>query len=150
MLHMIVISHVFVEKSEMPSFIFIFICTNICVCVYVCVCVCVCVHACISFQVVHSRPQDLLPKPIEDDDPELQKPDEDTIADTTEKTRAALEKLVSGKISAAMPVRHAEKQAPAQYIRWVGLLLALEQAQTSDGQTTCRLKNRAWIVERSY
>ena len=68
-------------------------------------------------QVVHSRPQDLLPKPIEDDDPELQKPDEDTIADTTEKTRAALEKLVSGKISAAMPVRHAEKQAPAQYIR---------------------------------
>ena len=29
----------------------------------------------------------------------------------------ALEKLVQGKISAAMPVRAAEKQAPAQYIR---------------------------------
>ncbi|KAL8576199.1 SNW domain-containing protein 1 [Nucella lapillus] len=69
-------------------------------------------------KVVHSRPQDLLPKPIEDDDPELQKPDEDTIADNTEKTRAALEQLVSGKISAAMPVRCAEKQAPAQYIRY--------------------------------
>ena len=86
------------------------------------VCVCAFVHIC--FQVVHSRPQDLLPKPIEDDDPELQKPDEDTIADTTEKTRAALEKLVSGKISAAMPVRHAEKQAPAHYIRWVEHLLS--------------------------
>lgn len=81
----------------------------------------VCVSVCLflSFQVVHSRPQDLLPKPIEDDDPELQKPDEDTVADTTEKTREALEKLVSGKISAAMPVRHAEKTAPAQYIRQV-------------------------------
>ena len=38
---------------------------------------------------------------------------------TTEETRVALEKLVNGKISAAMPVRHAEKQAPAQYIRCV-------------------------------
>ena len=88
-----------------------------CVCVCVCVCVCACIFVC-CLQVVHSRPQDLLPKPIEDDDPELQKPDEDAIADNTEKTRSALEKLVAGKISAAMPVRHAEKQAPAQYIRY--------------------------------
>ena len=36
---------------------------------------------------------------------------------TTEDTRAALEKLVQSKISAAQPVRAAEKQAPAQYIR---------------------------------
>uniref|UniRef100_A0A0B6Z4W5 SKI-interacting protein SKIP SNW domain-containing protein n=1 Tax=Arion vulgaris TaxID=1028688 RepID=A0A0B6Z4W5_9EUPU len=69
-------------------------------------------------KVIHSRPQDLLPKPIEDDDPSLQKPDEKSIEENTEKTRLALEKLVSGKISAAMPVRHAEKQAPAQYIRY--------------------------------
>lgn len=68
-------------------------------------------------KVIHSRPQDLLPKPIEDDDPELQKPDDEQVMENTEKTRMALEKLVSGKISAAMPVRHAEKQAPAQYIR---------------------------------
>lgn len=66
---------------------------------------------------IHSRPQDLLPKPIEDDDPSLQKPTEEAVEETTEKTRLALEKLVSVKISAAMPVRHAEKQAPAQYIR---------------------------------
>ena len=38
---------------------------------------------------------------------------------TTEDTRAALEKLVQSKISAAQPVRAAEKQAPAQYIRYV-------------------------------
>lgn len=69
-------------------------------------------------KVIHSRPQDLLPKPIEDDDPELQKPDDEQVMENTEKTRMALEKLVSGKISAAMPVRHAEKQAPAQYIRY--------------------------------
>lgn len=35
----------------------------------------------------------------------------------TEKTRQALDKLVSQKIAAAMPVRAADKQAPAQYIR---------------------------------
>ncbi len=54
---------------------------------------------------------------IDVDDPELQRPDEEAIEDTTEKTRQALSKLVNSKISAAMPVRHAEKQAPAQYIR---------------------------------
>lgn len=36
----------------------------------------------------------------------------------TEKTRAALDKQVSQKIAAAMPVRAADKQAPAQYIRY--------------------------------
>ncbi|CAG5125066.1 unnamed protein product [Candidula unifasciata] len=69
-------------------------------------------------KIIHSRPQDLLPKPIEDDDPSLQKPDETVIEENTEKTRQALEKLITNKISAAMPVRLAEKQAPAQYIRY--------------------------------
>lgn len=93
-------------------FLFIFLCTVICDLLYSCF---------IAFfpplQVIHSRPQDLLPKPIEEDDPSLQRPDQEAIDESTEKTRLALEKLVSGKISAAMPVRHAEKQAPAQYIR---------------------------------
>ena len=40
------------------------------------------------------------------------------VRETTESTRAALEKLTAGKISAAMPVRAAEKQAPAQYVRY--------------------------------
>lgn len=35
-----------------------------------------------------------------------------------EKTRLALEKITSAKIQAAMPVRAADKQAPAQYIRY--------------------------------
>ena len=96
-------------------------------------------------RVVFSKFEDLLPKEVLDDDnEELQKPDEEEvrswkrwriclrcfclcdqpfypltqIEDNTERTRAALEKLVQGKISAAMPVRCAEKQAPAQYIRY--------------------------------
>ena len=70
-------------------------------------------------QIVYSKFTDLLPKEMMDDeDPDLQRPDDDAIKDATEKTRAALEKLTSSKISAAMPVRAAEKQAPAQFIRY--------------------------------
>ena len=36
----------------------------------------------------------------------------------TEETREALEKLVQKKVQAALPVRAADKQAPAQYIRY--------------------------------
>ena len=66
---------------------------------------------------VHSKFQDLVPKQIEEDDPSFERPDEEAIQDSTEKTRLALEKLVSSKITAAMPVKAAEKQAPVQYIR---------------------------------
>ncbi|XP_064458356.1 SNW domain-containing protein 1-like [Ornithodoros turicata] len=70
-------------------------------------------------KVVYHRFQDLLPKEItNDDDPSLQKPDEEEVEKTTEETRFALEKLTHSKISAAMPVRAAEKLAPAQYIRY--------------------------------
>merc|ERR1712038_1602349 len=69
-------------------------------------------------KVVHSKFMDLVPKQYAEDDPELERPDEETVQDTTEKTRMALEKLVQGKISAAMPVRAAEKTAPAQFIRY--------------------------------
>lgn len=77
---------------------------------------CVCSFS-IYLQVVHSKFQDLVPKQYDEDDPEIQKPDEEQIKDTTEATRLALEQLVSTKISAAMPVKAADKQAPAQYIR---------------------------------
>ena len=53
------------------------------------------------------------------DESELQRPDEEEIQSTTESTRAALEKLVNNKISAALPVRAAPKLEPAQYIRLV-------------------------------
>jgi len=60
-----------------------------------------------------------LPKEMtSEDDPTLQRPDEDEIKETTESTRAALEKLTASKISAAMPVRAVDKQAPAQYVRY--------------------------------
>lgn len=36
----------------------------------------------------------------------------------TEKTRLALEKITQSKISAALPVQHAEKLGPAHYIRY--------------------------------
>jgi SNW domain-containing protein 1 len=47
---------------------------------------------------------------LAEDDPSLEKPDEEDINETTEKTRQALEKLTQSKISAAMPVRCVEKQ----------------------------------------
>jgi len=70
-------------------------------------------------RVVHSKIDQLIPKEIlNEDDPELQRPDEETIQKQTEKTRMALEKLTQDKISAAMPVKRAEQRAPAQYIRY--------------------------------
>uniref|UniRef100_A0AC34FPY1 SKI-interacting protein SKIP SNW domain-containing protein n=2 Tax=Panagrolaimus sp. ES5 TaxID=591445 RepID=A0AC34FPY1_9BILA len=55
---------------------------------------------------------------IDDEDPELQKPDEDAIRETTEETKAALEKIVSSKIASALPVQHAKKVGESQFIRY--------------------------------
>lgn len=55
----------------------------------------------------------------------------------TEKTRAALNKQVSQKIAAAMPVRAADKQAPAQYIRCIWITQFLNQV--SHFQVNCWL-----------
>ncbi|KAG8190087.1 hypothetical protein JTE90_006027 [Oedothorax gibbosus] len=70
-------------------------------------------------RVVYHKFQDLLPSEVtNDDDPTLQKPSEEDVKETTEATRLALEKLTHSKISAAMPVRAAEKVGPVQYIRY--------------------------------
>ncbi|MGH0131505.1 UNVERIFIED_CONTAM: hypothetical protein FKN15_060134 [Acipenser sinensis] len=70
-------------------------------------------------KVIYSKFTDLLPKEVvNEDDPGLQRPDEEAVQELTEKTRSALDKQVSQKIAAAMPVRAADKQAPAQYIRY--------------------------------
>lgn len=62
---------------------------------------------------------ELLPSEItNEEDPTLQRPVDDEIDELTDKTKKALEKLTRSKIAAAMPVRCAEKQAPAQYIRY--------------------------------
>ncbi|XP_044007032.1 puff-specific protein Bx42-like [Aphidius gifuensis] len=70
-------------------------------------------------KIVYSKLSDLLPSEItNENDPSLQRPSEEEIADITERTRKALEKITSSKIEAAMPVRCAEKLGPAQYIRY--------------------------------
>lgn len=69
-------------------------------------------------KIIYSKFTDLLPKQVTEDDPDLARPDEDAVKESTEKTRKALEALVSAKVAAAMPVKAAEKQAPAQFIRY--------------------------------
>ena len=72
---------------------------------------------CVSLQVVHSSLQAMVSRDVRPSEPELARPPEEEVEKVTEETRMALEKLTSKKISAAMPVRAADKQAPAQYIR---------------------------------
>ena len=69
--------------------------------------------------VVYSKLSDLLPSEVvNEDDPALQKPNDEEIQDLTEKTRAALERMTNSKITAAAPVRAAEKTEAAKYIRY--------------------------------
>ncbi|XP_019849510.1 PREDICTED: SNW domain-containing protein 1-like [Amphimedon queenslandica] len=69
-------------------------------------------------RIVHTSLQDMLPKTLTKDDPQLSKPSDEEVEKVTEKTRQALELLVQKKVAAAQPVRAAEKLAPAQYIRY--------------------------------
>uniref|UniRef100_A0A0X3NP73 SNW domain-containing protein 1 n=1 Tax=Schistocephalus solidus TaxID=70667 RepID=A0A0X3NP73_SCHSO len=69
-------------------------------------------------RIIHSKFTDLLPKPIDETDAELQKPSKDVIEETTEKTRLALEALIEQKVAAALPVRRAERTGPAEYIKY--------------------------------
>ena len=70
-------------------------------------------------KIIYSKFTDLLPAEItNEDDPSLHRPSQEEIEDTTERTRLALEKITNAKVSAALPVRAAEKLGPAQYIRY--------------------------------
>ncbi|KAK3922446.1 Puff-specific protein Bx42 [Frankliniella fusca] len=70
-------------------------------------------------KIVYSKLSDLLPAEVlAEDDPSLEKPDAEELEETTDRTRQALERITQTKIAAAMPVRCAEKTAPAQYIRY--------------------------------
>lgn len=70
-------------------------------------------------KIVYSKLTDLLPaEVVAENDPSLEKPGDEEIEETTDRTRLALQKLTNSKIAAAMPVRCAQKQAPAQYIRY--------------------------------
>lgn len=71
------------------------------------------------FQIVYSKLSDLLPSEmLDEEDPSLLRPSAEEIEEIAEKTKKALEKITESKIAAAMPVRCAEKRAPAQYIRY--------------------------------
>ena len=71
---------------------------------------------------VQSQFKDLVPlahrKDLNDDDRSLERPSEDEVQATTEKTRAALEKLVTGKIKAAQPKNVPDGQAKTSFIRY--------------------------------
>ncbi|XP_018327577.1 puff-specific protein Bx42 [Agrilus planipennis] len=70
-------------------------------------------------KIVYSKLSDLLPaEVVAENDPSLCKPPQEELDEITEKTRQALMKITNSKITAAMPVRCAEKQGPAQFIRY--------------------------------
>uniref|UniRef100_A0A914QUP6 Uncharacterized protein n=1 Tax=Panagrolaimus davidi TaxID=227884 RepID=A0A914QUP6_9BILA len=69
-------------------------------------------------KIVHTCLADTKLKMIDDEDPELQKPDEDAIRKTIEATKAALEKIVNSKVASALPVQHAKKVGESQFIRY--------------------------------
>ncbi|CAG5081895.1 Similar to Bx42: Puff-specific protein Bx42 (Drosophila melanogaster) [Cotesia congregata] len=70
-------------------------------------------------KIVYSKLSDLLPSEIaNENDLTLVRPSEEELEENTERTRKALEKITQSKIAAAMPVRCADKQGPAQYVRY--------------------------------
>ncbi|VDK89243.1 unnamed protein product, partial [Onchocerca ochengi] len=71
-----------------------------------------------SAEIIYTRLADMKPKMLDEEDESFQKPDEETIAQQTESTRLALEKITSTKVASALPVRHAQKPDPVQYIRY--------------------------------
>ncbi|CAF5093802.1 unnamed protein product [Rotaria sp. Silwood1] len=78
------------------------------------------------------------PKELCEDDPSLQKPSEDKLKEKIEKTRQVLEALVSFKVSAAISIQHAEKQALVLFNTFVidhhnkNLLLISDAKQSAD------------------
>lgn len=48
----------------------------------------------------------------------MQKPSEEETLETVRKTKETIEKLTKQKVDSALPVQHAQKVAPAEYIRY--------------------------------
>jgi SNW domain-containing protein 1 len=62
-------------------------------------------------KIIYSKLSDLLPVEVtSENDPSLDKPNQEEVDEITERTRQALQKLTNSKIAAAMPVRCAERQ----------------------------------------
>ncbi|KZT69814.1 pre-mRNA-processing protein 45 [Daedalea quercina L-15889] len=73
-------------------------------------------------KIVQSQFKDLVPlahrKDLDESVRQLERPSEDEVQATTEKTRAALEKLVNGKIKAAQPKNVPDSQGKTSFIRY--------------------------------
>lgn len=77
-------------------------------------------------KVIYSKLSDMLPSEVvNEDDPSLQKPDVEEVADITEKTRLALEKITNSKVSAALPVRAADKPVNTKFLVFLHLFLLI-------------------------
>ncbi|KAJ3174735.1 mRNA splicing protein [Geranomyces variabilis] len=68
-------------------------------------------------KIVHSQFKDLSEKDIKDDE-SLERPDEELIKATAEKTRKALEKLVDGKIKSAQPKQVTQQKNGPTYVKY--------------------------------
>ncbi|CAL1705673.1 unnamed protein product [Somion occarium] len=73
-------------------------------------------------KIVQSQFKDLVPlahrKDLDDTERILERPSEDEVQATADKTRAALEKLVNGKIKAAQPKNVPDSQGKTSFIRY--------------------------------
>lgn len=73
-------------------------------------------------KVIQSQFKDLVPlhyrKDLTDEDRAMDRPSEEEVQATSERTRAALEKLVNGKIKAAQPKNVPDGQGKTTYIRY--------------------------------
>ncbi|ESK92875.1 transcriptional regulator cwf13 [Moniliophthora roreri MCA 2997] len=73
-------------------------------------------------KIIQSQFKDLVPlahrKDLDDTDRTMERPSEEEVQATAEKTRAALEKLVNGKIKAAQPKNVPDSQGKTSFIRY--------------------------------
>eukprot|EP01132_Coremiostelium_polycephalum_P007899 gene7899-9718_t len=83
-------------------------------------------------KIVQSQYTDLIPKEFGEND--LQRPNEEEINETIERTKAALEKKVNLKIKAAQPTSYADKQAPVSFVKYT--------PQNQNGQTNSGASSR--------
>ncbi|KAI0076472.1 pre-mRNA-processing protein 45 [Panus rudis PR-1116 ss-1] len=73
-------------------------------------------------KIVQSQFKDLVPlahrKDLDENDKTMERPSEDEVQATAERTKAALEKLVNGKIKAAQPKNVPDSQGKTSFIRY--------------------------------
>ncbi|KAF8911069.1 pre-mRNA-processing protein 45 [Gymnopilus junonius] len=96
-------------------------------------------------KIVQSQFKDLVPlaqrKDLDENDRSMDRPSEDEVQQTAEKTRAALEKLVNGKIKAAQPKNVPDSQGKTSFIRYT------PGQQNGEGALKQRIIKMSEVVE---